>query len=65
MTGLDDLFSGESNSLNVRPLDNRWGMDDPAIQRAKIEEITEEDVVEEDFHDAEEIVQGLELSETE
>ena len=46
-------------------LDNRWGMDVPAVQRAEIEEITEDDVVEEDFHDAEEIVQGLELSETE
>ena len=39
-------------------------MDDPTIQRAEIEEIMEEDVVEEDFHDAEEIVQELESSGT-
>ena len=35
------------------------------MQRAEIEEITEEEFVEEVFHDAEELVQGLELSETE
>ena len=46
-------------------LDNRWGMDDPAIQRAEIVKIVEEDVVEEDFHDAEEMLHGRELSETE
>ena len=46
-------------------LDNRWGMDDIAMQRAEIEEITEENVVEEVFHDAEELIQGLELSDTE
>ena len=50
---------------NDLDLDNRWGMDDLAMQRGEIEEITEEDVVEEVFHDAEELVQGLELSETE
>ena len=46
-------------------LDNRWGMDNTAMQRAEIEEITEEEVVEEVFHDAEELLQGVELSDTE
>ena len=40
-------------------------MDDPVIPRAEINEIAEEDVIEEDFHDAEEVLHGLELNETE
>ena len=55
---------GDDDDDDDLDLDNRWGMDEIATQRAEIEEITEEiteeDVVEEVFHDAE-----LELSDTE
>ena len=60
---------GDDDDDDDLDLDNRWGMDEIAMQRAEIEEITEditeEAVVEEIFHDAEELVQGLELSDTE